>query len=157
MNVPAIAVVLLALAQSDTTALVEAAKDAKAKRKGSTTKVITNADVKKADKSKVSQRPGDAEPVAPQPTLIEKQAAERSARIESEEKLKTLNASIATLETELAKLEQSYYETNDLDYRDTELVKRFNEVKKKLDELRRTAAVPAAENAASRRPAVQDQ
>lgn len=133
MNLPAIAVLLL-LAQSDTSALVEASKDAKAKRKGSTTKVITNATVKKADKSKVTTRKGSAEPVEPQPTLMEKHEAERTARLAREQNLKVLNESIAALEKELARLEQTYFETNDLNYRDTELVKRFNETKTKLDD-----------------------
>lgn len=138
MNLPATAVLLLlALTQSDTTALVEASKNSKAKRKGSTTKVITNADVKKADKNRVTSRKGTAEPVAPQPTLMETHEAERKARLEKEAKLKVLNETIAALEKELARLEQTYFETNDLDYRDTELVKRFNETKAKLDEARK--------------------
>ena len=144
MNLPAIAVVVLALAQSDTSALVDAAKEAKAKRQGSTTKVITNADVKKADKKKVKATQGvSTAPIEPTPTLMETQQAERKARLATEEKLKVLNATIAELEKELAKLEQAYFETNDLNYRDTELVKRFNETKAKLDEAR-TAAVSAA-------------
>lgn len=133
MNLPVIAVLLL-LAQSDTSALVEASKNSKAKRKGSTTKVITNADVKKADKSKVTSRKGNAEPVEPQPTLMEKHEAERKTRLDKEAKLKVLNETIAKLEKELARLEQTYFETNDLNYRDTELVKRFNATKAKLDE-----------------------
>ena len=136
MNLPAIAVLLL-LAQSDTSALVEASKNSKAKRKGSTTKVITNADVKKADKSKVTNRKGNAEPVEPQPTLMEKHEAERKVRLDKEAKLKVLNETVAALEKELARLEQTYFETNDLNYRDTELVKRFNETKAKLDEARK--------------------
>ena len=137
MNAIAIAALVLALAQSgDTTALVEASRESKAKRKTSTTKVITNADVARA-KSKVVQRPGVAVEVKPAPTLTEKHEAERKERQEREAKLKTLNETIARLETELARLEQSYYEENDLDYRDTEIATRFAETKKKLDEARR--------------------
>ena len=140
MSIPVIAVLVLALAQqqNDTSALVQASKDAKAKRKGSTTRVITNDDVKKADKSKVTTRKGeDPAPVTPEPTLAEKQEAERLARIARDEKLRILNETIAGLEKELARLEQSYYETNDLDYRDTVIVKRFNETRAKLDEARK--------------------
>ncbi len=148
MNLPAIAVLLLlaqseiSASQSDTSALVEASKNSKAKRKGSTTKVITNADVKKADKSKVTTRKGTAEPVEPQPTLMEKHEAERKVRLDKEGKLKVLNETIAGLEKELARLEQTYFETNDLNYRDTELVKRFNETKAKLDEARKQRDEP---------------
>ena len=136
MNV--LLIMLLLLQQSDTSALVEASKDAKAKRKGSTTKVITNADVKKADKKKVVERKTtDTGPVEPQPTLAEKHEAERTARLAREAKLKVLNETIATLEKELAALEQSYYESNDLDYRDTVIVRKFNETRTKLDEARK--------------------
>lgn len=137
MNVTMVAVLLLALAQqSDTSDLVEASKDSKAKRKTSTTKVITNADVKKA-KSKVQERPGVAVTFKQKPTLTEKHEAERKVRAEHEAKLASLNETIAILEKELARLEQQYYEENDLNYRDTEIVKRFNETKSKLDEARK--------------------
>ena len=135
MNLIAIAMLLLALEQSDTAALVEASKEAKAKRKGSTTKVITNADVKKS-KSKVVERPGVPVTIKPKPTLAETHEAERKARVAREEQLKALSETIAQLESELAKLEQSYFEENDLDVRDAEIVKRFNETKVKLDEAR---------------------
>lgn len=146
MNIVTIAFLLLALAQSDTSALVEASKDAKAKRKNSTTKVITNKDVTKA-KSKVTQRPGVPVTVKQKPTLTEKHEAEKKARLELEEQLKTLDEIIAQLEGELAKIEQRYYESNDLNYRDTELVRRFNETKSRLDEARaeRDALLPKEE------------
>jgi hypothetical protein len=138
MNPAAIAVLVLALSQSgDTSALVEASKESKAKRKGSTTRVITNADVAKADKNKVVQRKGVEVKIKPQPTLAEKHAAERKTRLEREEKLKVLNETIAQLEKELAGLEQAYYEENDLNFRDTELVTRFNETMAKLEAARK--------------------
>jgi hypothetical protein len=135
MNLTAIATLVLALAQSDTSALVEASKEAKEKRKGSTTRVITNADVKKA-KSKVAERPGVPVTIKPKPSLVEQHETDRKARIAREEQLKVVNETIAALKKELAAIEQSYYEANDLNYRDTELVKRFNDVKAKLDEAR---------------------
>jgi DNA repair exonuclease SbcCD ATPase subunit len=141
MNLLASAMLLLALAQSETSALVEASKDARSKRKGSTTKVITNAYVAKANKGKVKERKGvDTAPIEPTATLMEKHNAERKARLEREAKLKTLNETIAKLEAELAKLEQQYYEENDLDRRDRELVPRFNETKQKLDDARQKLA-----------------
>ena len=138
---------ILALAESgDTSKLVEAWKESKAKRKGSTTKVITNADVSRADKNKVAQRRGVEVKVKPQPTLTEKHAAERKVRIELEEKLKVIDETIAQLEKELAAIEQKYYEENDLNYRDTELVRRFNETKSKLDEAQTQRAALATES-----------
>lgn len=125
---------MLASTQSDTTALVEASKAAKAKKKTpSTTKVITNADVKKSQ-GKLVEKPGKAAaPVKPEPTLLEKQAADRAARLEQEAKLAELQKNVAALEKEVAALEASYYESNDLDYRDTVIAKRFADAKAKLD------------------------
>jgi hypothetical protein len=124
---------LVASLQSDTTALVEASKEAKAKKKTSTTKVITNADVKKS-KGKLSQRPATTAPdVKPEPTLMEKQAAERTARLATEAKRAELQTTIDALEKEIAALEASYYAANDLDYRDKVIAPKFAEKKAKLD------------------------
>ena len=70
----------------------------------------------------------------PEPTLLEKQAAERAARVIAEVRLATAQKVVAELERELAAIETSYYETNDLDYRDKVLTKRFADVKARLDE-----------------------
>jgi hypothetical protein len=124
---------IVASLQSDTTALVEASKEAKAKKKTSTTKVITNADVKKS-KGKLSERPASKAPEEkPGPTLLEKQAAERTARLASEAKRAELQATIDALEKEVAALEASYFAANDLDYRDNVIAKQFAEKKTKLD------------------------
>lgn len=126
-----LALFLLLLAADDT--LVDAAKNAKEKRKKSTTRVITNADVKKS-KGKIATTPNvSSEPVERQPTLMEKHTAARAAEKALTDKRKASDAFIAALEKDLAAIEQSYYNTNDLDYRDTVLVKRFNDVKAKLD------------------------
>ena len=132
---------MLASLQSDTTTLVEASKAAKAKKKSgttSTTKVITNADVKKA-KGKVTVLPAGkkTEEVKPEPTLLEKQATERAARVAAETKRAELEKSVATLQTEVDALEQSYYASNDLDYRDTVIAKKFADAKAKLDAARK--------------------
>lgn len=136
MNLLPLVVLVLALAESgDKSSLVEASKDAKAKRKTSTTKVITNADVKKSKGVLIERKnAGLAAPVEKTPTRTEKYEADRKARIAAEERLRLLNETIAQLQSEVAKIEQSYYEENDLNRRDTEIVKRFNETKKKLDE-----------------------
>lgn len=120
---------LAAFASDD---LVEAARDAKAKRSKSTTKVITNADVRKA-KTRIATPSAPSTPVQPEPSLLEKHAATREAgRIASERKASAARA-VAVLEKELAAIEQRYYEENDLNRRDTEIVKRFNDTKAKLD------------------------
>lgn len=137
----ALALLLLLLTADDT--LVDAARDAKAKRRKSTTKVLTNADVKKS-KGKIATTPNvSGEPVQREPTLIEKQQATRTAEKASAERRAASEKLIATLEKELAAIEQSYYHENDLNRRDTELVQRFNDVKAKLDAARASlAALP---------------
>jgi hypothetical protein len=131
----ALALVFLAAtnvaAQKDTSALVEASKEAKSKRKGSTSKVITNADVKKS-KGKLIERPGTAAPdPAPQPTLAEKHEAERG--FEREAKAAEAQKLVDELTKQLEKIEQAYYEENDLDKRDEVIARQFEDVKKKLD------------------------
>ena len=137
-----LAAVLIAALQSDTTALVDASKDAKTKRKTSTTKVITNADVKKS-KGKLIEKPGTATTTAeakPEPTETEKQNAMRTARLTSETRLAAAQKAVADLEREIAAIEASYFEANDLDHRDKVIAKRFEETKKKLDAARKELA-----------------
>lgn len=122
--------------------LTDAAKAAKAKRtKKSTTRVITNADVKKT-KGKIQTTSVPDTPVTPEPSMIEKYKAERAAQLAADEKLAATQQRVATLEKELAAIEQSYYEENDLEKRDTTIVKRFNDVKAQLDAAR--AELPPA-------------
>src|SRR5687767_8127123 len=136
MNLVLLAVLIASL-QSDTTALVEASKAAKAKKKTSTStsKVITNADVKKS-KGKLIQKPGAATPAdaKQEPSETEKTNALRATRMAAEERLAGAEKAVADLEKEVAALEASYYETNDLDHRDMVIAKRFEDAKKKLDE-----------------------
>jgi hypothetical protein len=125
-----LALLLVLLAADDT--LVDAAKDAKAKRKKSTTRVLTNADVKKS-KGKISTTPNvSGEPVKSEPTLMDAYTASRAAEKASAERRAANEKLIAALEKDLAAIEASYYNENDLNYRDTVLVKRFNDVKAKL-------------------------
>lgn len=137
-----LAVLLIAATAVWADDLVEAAKAAKAKRKKSTTKVITNADVKKA-KAKLIENKTAEVPVEPLPdeSSLEKQARERKERAAADVKLAAAKATVAQFEKELATLEQRYYEENDLDRRDTELVRRFNDVKAKLDAARKALEV----------------
>ena len=122
--------------------LVTTAQTSKAKRKKSTTKVLTNEDVKKS-KGKIATTPNVSEqPVKPEPSLMEKYEATRAAEKALAARRAESAKLIADLEKDLAAIEQSYYEEDDLNRRDTELVKRFNEVKARL-EAAKMAAPPA--------------
>jgi len=129
-----LAVLLIAVTSAFGDDLVDAAKVAKAKRKKSTTKVITNADVKKAKAALAENKPREmlVEPV-PAESSLEKQARERKATTAADAKLAAAEKTLADFEKELATLEQKYYEENDLDRRDTDLVRRFNDVKARRD------------------------
>ncbi|HEY0159361.1 MAG TPA: hypothetical protein VGF28_18895 [Thermoanaerobaculia bacterium] len=133
-----LAIALLLLTTAD---VVDVAKSAKAKRKKSTSRVLTNADVKKAKGTVVEttakQKPVDA---TPEPSLVEQQEAMRKARATHGARYTAAQAKVEQLEKELAALEQQYYEENDLDRRDGELVRRFDETKKKLDAARAVLA-----------------
>jgi hypothetical protein len=128
--------VLLIAATAGAEDVVDAAKAAKAKRRKSTTKVITNADVKKSKGAIAETTLAPLPESAAGPSLVEQHAARRKAEAENAEALRTSKEKVAKLEQELAAIEQQYYEENDLDRRDTEIVRRFNEVKKKLDAAR---------------------
>lgn len=139
--------VALAAAGGDTQSLVEVAKASKEKKKKSTTKVITNADVKKS-KGVVGENKAAATPVktAPQKSLMEQHEASYRDRLARQEKLAVTTRQVADLQRELVTIEQSYYDENDLDKRDRDIVKRFTEVKSKLDAARKEleALAPAA-------------
>lgn len=133
-----LAVLLIAATVAGADDLVEAAKAAKAKRKKSTTKVITNADVKKAKSTLGENKPPNIA-VEPLPTESSLEKHEREKRERSSANLHVAAAQqlVDKYEKELAAVEQRYYEENDLQRRDTEIVRRFNEVKAKLDAARK--------------------
>lgn len=135
--------------------LVDAAKAAKAKRKKSTTKVITNADVKKAKAKLVEHKPPEIPVEAtPAESSLEKQARERQAQTAADIKLAAARKTLADFEKELAAIEQKYYEENDLDRRDKELVRRFNDVKAKRDAAKKEleALLPPPDDASAPQP-----
>lgn len=123
--------------------LVDVAKQAKAKRRKSASKVLTNDDVKKSKGKIQTTQNVSSEPVTPEPTLMEKHVAARAAEAAAAERKAKAEALVAALEKELAAIEQSYYGENDLARRDGEIVKKFDEVKAKLDAAR--AALPKSE------------
>lgn len=131
------AMAVLADGPATTQQLVEAAKGAKARRKASTTRVITNADVKKS-KGKIGQtaRPAIAIEEGPSETLTERHEAAKKAAAAAEARLAAARKDVADLEKTVAAIEQEYYDESDLNRRDTEVVRRFDAAKAKLDAAR---------------------
>jgi hypothetical protein len=120
--------------------LVDASKDAKSKRRKSTTKVITNADVKKSKGTLIDTKASQV-PIAPaEPGLVEQYEAAKQVKAINDAKIVALENEVATFEKELAAIEQSYYDENDLRKRDTEIAKRFAATKVKLDAARAALA-----------------
>lgn len=126
-------------AAGDDQALVDAARQAKTHRKKSTSRVITNADVKKS-KGKVATTNAPTTPVEHEPTLIERYEADRAARLEHDQARAAAQKTVDELQKELAAIEQQYFEEDDLDRRDKEIVKRFASVKARLDAAREELA-----------------
>jgi hypothetical protein len=128
--------------KKSTDGLVKAAHDAKSKRKKSTTKVITNKDVKKAKGSLVVLPAKEEKPAAKveKPMTIADQDKLLKQRREANEHLDVAQKKFDGLQKELDTIEQSYYAENDPNYRDTVIQKRFDQTKKQLDTAREELA-----------------
>lgn len=125
----------------DTAAAVEAAKQSRSRRRKSTTKVITNADVKKS-KGRLVETETPATPVQPgKPamTIAAHEAAKRAAA-EKERLIASATTAVSELEREALTVEQQYYEENDLDRRDGEIARRFADIQARLEEARQRLA-----------------
>lgn len=122
-------------------ALVNAAKDAKAKRKKPATKTITNADVKKS-KGKIVVLPAKEEPEAKpaEPGMQQKHDLNLKERVAATERVQAAQKKVDGLQKELDSLEQRYYEENDPNYRDDVIQKRFAQTKKQLQAARQELA-----------------
>ena len=124
--------------------LVKTAKATKAKRKKSSTKVITNKDVKKSQgKLVVLDKPDD--PVVKSASKdttspIMKQDATLRERRDANEKLVAAQKKVDALQKELETLEQNYYAENDPNYRDNVIQERFGQTKRQLDDAQRELA-----------------
>jgi hypothetical protein len=125
------------LKPAQTQPLVDAAKDAKAKRKKSSSKVITNADVKKSKgkliiidrpETKVDKASGTKE------LTLEELAERQRARRAAEERVAGAEKKVGELQKEVERVEQRYYEENDPNYRDSVITDRFTQAKRQLDE-----------------------
>ena len=128
--------------------LVAAAKAAREKKKGSTTRVLTNADAKKAKGVLIERALPDLPADAAAESLAERHARQRKVRIDLEARLSLLQADVARLEKDLLALERSYYEENDLDHRDRIIAAKFLQTKTSYDRVAGELAVIQAELAA---------
>ena len=122
-----------AASAQDTKPLVDAAKDAKAKRKTSTTKVITNADVKKSPGKLVTPPAKPAPPPPPKPKPVDEDELYRQ-RVAADAALADAQQKVTDLQRELRSIEESFYEENDPDVRDRVITAKFAETKKRLDD-----------------------
>jgi hypothetical protein len=122
--------------------LVEAARKAKANRKTSSSKVLTNKDVKKSKgKLIVLDKPAVETPAAqPKTSSLVQQDERYRARKEAAEKVALNEKKVASLEKDLEAIEQRYYEENDPNYRDNVIQKRFAQARGQLDDARRELA-----------------
>jgi hypothetical protein len=112
---------------------VRAAKEQKAKRKNSTSRVITNADLPKA-KGRVVESGREMTPVAPPPSegSLERHEAARRAALLAAEQIAAAERLVQSIQVELASIEKSYFDESDLDRRDSEIVRRFEEAAERL-------------------------
>lgn len=131
---------LVASDPPDTSKLVDAAKDAKAKRKTSTSKVITNEDVKKSKGKIIELTEKDLKPIAAKPvtgpTTLQKHDAAYKVRLDAAERLVKAEKTVADLEREMLRIEQSYFEENEPNTRDTVIAEQFATTKAKLEKAR---------------------
>lgn len=126
-----------------TSSLVAAAAAARASkpRKSSRTKVITNADVKRAHGKLTPSKTGAAAPPAgSKPGMLEVQDQQRKARAEAAVRLAAAQKKVDALEKDLRRIEQSFYDENDPSYRDDVIQKSFNQTKRQLDDARKELA-----------------
>ncbi|HEV7922733.1 MAG TPA: hypothetical protein VGR02_18260 [Thermoanaerobaculia bacterium] len=154
----------LAAAAQDTKPLVDAAKDAKAKRKKSTTKVITNADVKKSAGKLAPARPAvAAKPAPPKPKPVDEDELYRQ-RVAADAALAEAQQKVVDLERELRSVEESFYAENDPEVRDRVIAKKFAETRDRLEKARtdlkmvsiQRSAIGDRTGAPDRRPPIAD-
>jgi hypothetical protein len=131
----------VAPASAGGSALVDAAKKNKKSRGKSTTKVITNSDVKKSKgKLLVVDKPAPPAVATSSVGPFTQHAADRKAIRDAEEILALEEKKVAELEKELFRIEQSYYDENDPNYRDEVIQKRFDQTRRQLDDARQNLA-----------------
>lgn len=122
--------------------LVTTAKAAKAKRKKSATKVITNKDVRKAKGKLVVLKTPDAPVATPADKTgqLQKQDVTLREHREARDRVAAAQKRVDGLQKELEDLEQRYYRENDPNYRDNVIQERFAQTKRQLDDARHELA-----------------
>lgn len=121
-------------------ALIDAAREAKAKRKASKSRVITNADVKKSTGRLIelstpkSSAPATKTPPGPGP--IAQHDAFLKARAAARAKVSAAEGALMAAEADLSRAEQSYFDVNDPNYRDQVITKRFEAARIARDKAR---------------------
>ena len=117
--------------------LVDTAKAAKAKRKQSSTKVITNKDVKKSKGKLIALSPSKKPAVAPnETTSLADHEANFHARKAAIERVDAAQKKVDGLQKELETIEQQYYEENDPNRRDNIIQQQFAQTKRQLESAR---------------------
>lgn len=122
--------------------LVKAAKASGGPHKPKS-KVITNADVKKAGGTLLTLPPGaPLLPAEEKPKLgpIQQQDAKLRAEDAATKRVDDAQKKVAALEAESRRLEQAYYEENDPTVRDTVIADRFKQAMRQLDAARKELA-----------------
>lgn len=122
--------------------LVRAAKKARAKKKGKTSKVIDNQDVKNSTGKLIliTEKPVDPAAAAVVPALPDetrKDPKAVSAAVLATQRVETAKKDVEDLEKELRRLEDDFYNEDDANYRDGVIEPRFEQAKKQLDTARR--------------------
>ena len=124
--------------------LVKVAKASKAKRKKSSTKVITNKDVRKAKgKLVVLDKPDSGPPPPPAKSTelsLQKQDSTIRERNDAQQRFTAAQKKVDELQKQLETLEQNYYAENDPNYRDNVIQDRFGQAKRQLDDAQRDLA-----------------
>ncbi|HEY3052163.1 MAG TPA: hypothetical protein VGK04_02110 [Thermoanaerobaculia bacterium] len=120
--------------------LVTTAKQSKENRKKSSTRVITNKDVKKS-RGKLIVLSTTADKAAPRASTPPKDPdtlfLERRG---ATERLQAAQKKVDGLQKELDSLEQQYYRENDPNYRDQVIQKRFAQTRRQFDDARQELA-----------------
>jgi hypothetical protein len=127
-----------------TDVLVKTAAESKAKRKKSSTKVITNKDVKKARGKLIVLDNADDKTVKPAAkdttSALQKQDATFRQRRDATDRITAAQKKVDGLQKELDTLEQNYYAENDPNYRDKVIQERFGQTKRQLEDAQRDLA-----------------
>ncbi len=120
--------------------LVTTAKQSKEKRKKSSTRVITNKDVRKS-KGKLIVLTTPADKTAPQAATPAQDPDKLfRERRDATERLQAAQKKVDGLQKELDSIEQQYYRENDPNYRDQVIQQRFAQTKRHFDDARQELA-----------------